>query len=104
MKNNGPVYLILALLVIAASVWFYWFQWRTSKIRKECYQKSFAIDEYRNESNRSGDDKWAWGKDWMPNPLQDRWDAKWGWWHRLTSQKTVEGWYNQCLLKNGMKI
>lgn len=57
MKVHGFLGIFLALIIIAAvgSTLFYWYEYRPSNIRKDCYQVIMKIrDERINTENRLG--------------------------------------------------
>lgn len=40
------------MILIILGLAFYWFQWRPTQIRKECYSTSFNIFDGISDSNR----------------------------------------------------
>ncbi len=50
IKENKSRILLIFLSTILIAGWFYWFQWRPSEIRKECF---------KNISAKSGPENWT---------------------------------------------
>ena len=52
MKNNF-YHAILFVIVLIFGLLFYWFSWRTTEIRKDCFQKEYNYVYYpTSESSR----------------------------------------------------
>lgn len=43
----------IAIFLLLIGLWFYWFQWRPARIRKECWQ--YAQDHIKIESEKLED-------------------------------------------------
>lgn len=97
---------LIAIMVVALALlggWFYWFEYRSVRIRRYCYQITFGKNEEYRKSNNSGDKEWKLGKEWISNPMTEARDDDWGWWYPIQSLLLLEFDYAECLLKNGMK-
>ncbi len=40
IKGVVAICIIAFLLIIAGTIWFYWFQWRPSQIRQRCFAEA----------------------------------------------------------------
>jgi len=69
--KKGNYFLILAIIFLLG--WFYWFQWRPSNIRKDCYQ--FVRDRQVEAKNNN----------------------------KSFSFKSADQYYRNCLILHGLK-
>ncbi len=88
ITNRQNVYIALAGLLMLIG-WFYWFQWRPSEIRKNCFK-----EVYSENTNL----EWAKGKEWKPYKT-----GEWGWLFPYWELETYTDIYKGCLLYNGLK-
>lgn len=85
--NKQKLYMAIGLLILTG--WFYWFQWRPSEIRKQCFR-----EVYSENTNT----EWAEGKEWMYYK-NDKWAWLYPYWHAQSESDIYRG----CLLYNGLK-
>ena len=92
-------------MVIISVAWFGWFQLRPSLLRRYCYNNSFGKTN-RWKQMETYDKQWAPEKVWTYNPTKSASAENWGWFYptdATLSTSTYSLWYQQCLVKNGMK-
>ncbi|MCX6793552.1 MAG: hypothetical protein NTY06_00415 [Candidatus Gottesmanbacteria bacterium] len=88
LEKPQKFFLSFAVLLVVAG-WFYWFQWKPSEIRKNCFKEI-----YSEKTNL----EWAKGKEWMYYR-----DRKWGWLFPYWGIGTDADIYRGCLIYNGLK-
>lgn len=89
MKNYKWIYAILAIVLVPTLIGltFYWYEWRPSSIRKECYTISTeqAVDLLKTKAELSGGDRFKEGAAKGLYLSDDQKEA-----------------YSECLNKNGL--
>lgn len=103
-RSRHIVWVLIPLFLLLVGC-FYWFQWRPTQVRKECYLKTFGRISLWVEENEKGNKEWASGKEWMDKPQRRGGKPNWGWWYPTPkNSKVVEYWFARCLNKNGIKV
>lgn len=72
---------------------FYWFQWRPSQIRKECFAEVYSDKT---------DLQWAEGKEWMAYKFEG-FHYKYGWLYPYWRLDDSKDKYKGCLIFRGLK-
>jgi len=85
VKGNKAIFITVLLLIIVGAVWFYWYEWRPSRIRQECFSK--ATEEKENVLNI--ENNLVLGG----FPLTKRADY----------EKIFEDTYSSCILEKGLE-
>mgnify|MGYP001577300766 CR=1 FL=1 len=115
IKNSSWKVLFGLLIVAIISGWFYWFQWRPTEIRKQCY--ATTLKKWESNSNefinlKYGEENQNWEKGkiwavWTDDP--ERYNSyqlggSWGWWWPgSVYREKIEQSYKSCLLSHGLK-
>lgn len=91
MKNK-KIFLTLLIALVVAFL-FYWFQWRPTEIRKQCFKEVYS-------ENTNLD--WAVGKEWMYYQ-ESKGKSIYGWLYPYWKLKRGAETYRGCLLFRGLE-
>ena len=87
--NKFQSVLIIFLLLGVSAGWFYWFKYRPSEIRKECFKEVYS----KNKNL-----EWVEGKEWMSIDY-----GRYGWVYPYWRMYIKEDVYKGCLIFKGIK-
>lgn len=87
MKLMKKIYILLIFFLLFGL--FYWFQWRPSEIRKQCFK-----EVYSENINL----EWAEGKEWMYYE-----SGKFGWLYPYWRLQSKADTFKGCLLFRGLR-